>query len=163
MKALWSKASEQLADEFDNLSAKLSIRSGPDSEIVFSGFILSCESSRFLIHPGRNICLSQSVEGNGIGCVAVHPLRTHFCVCEKGVSPTIYIYEYPSMNLYKVLPLRVLLNKLWYCRSVTITSLCWIASNNVALTGLSTLCTFQCFCIPVCIPQCKCLVFSGCR
>lgn len=47
--------------------------------------------------------LWQSVEGNGIGCVAVHPNRTHFCVCEKGVSPKIYIYEYPSMNLYKVL------------------------------------------------------------
>lgn len=44
-----------------------------------------------------------SVEGNGIGCVAVHPNRTHFCVCEKGVSPKIYIYEYPSMNLYKTL------------------------------------------------------------
>lgn len=44
-----------------------------------------------------------SVEGNGIGCVAVHPKRTHFCVCEKGVSPNIYIYAYPSMELYKTL------------------------------------------------------------
>ncbi len=44
----------------------------------------------------------QSVEGNGIGAVAVHPARKNFAVCEKGVSPNIYIYNYPSLELYKV-------------------------------------------------------------
>ncbi|KAH9568465.1 hypothetical protein CY35_03G078300 [Sphagnum magellanicum] len=44
-----------------------------------------------------------SVEGNGIGAVAVHPARKNFAVCEKGVSPNIYIYNYPSLELYKTL------------------------------------------------------------
>lgn len=33
----------------------------------------------------------------------VHPAGTHFAVGERGVSPNVYIYEYPSMLLVRVL------------------------------------------------------------
>ncbi len=29
--------------------------------------------------------------------------KTHFAVAEKGVYPNIYIYEYPSLKLYRIL------------------------------------------------------------
>lgn len=38
-----------------------------------------------------------------MGSIAVHPARKHFAVAEKGVHPNIYIYEYPSMRLYRIL------------------------------------------------------------
>ncbi len=60
----------------------------------------------------------QSVEGNGIGAVAVHPARKNFAVCEKGVSPNIYIYNYPSLELYKV---NISLS-LWSCLYCTLSS-----------------------------------------
>jgi hypothetical protein len=62
----------------------------------------------FCYLKGKGACVGcehvflQSVEGNGIGAVAVHPARKNFAVCEKGVSPNIYIYNYPSLELYKV-------------------------------------------------------------
>ena len=40
---------------------------------------------------------------DGIGSIAVHPTRKYFAVAEKGRSPNIYIYEYPSLRLYRVL------------------------------------------------------------
>lgn len=40
---------------------------------------------------------------DGVGSIAVHPSRKFFAVAEKGVSPNIYIYEYPSLKLYRVL------------------------------------------------------------
>ncbi|GBG93046.1 hypothetical protein CBR_g58401 [Chara braunii] len=43
------------------------------------------------------------LDGKGIGAVAVHPSQRFFAVCEKGVSPNVYVYEYPSLRLYKVL------------------------------------------------------------
>lgn len=33
----------------------------------------------------------------------MHPDRKLFAVAEKGVSPNIYIYEYPSLKLYRIL------------------------------------------------------------
>ena len=33
----------------------------------------------------------------------MHPSRKHFAVAEKGKNPNIYIYEYPSMKLYRIL------------------------------------------------------------
>lgn len=39
---------------------------------------------------------------DGIGSISVHPSRKYFAVAEKGVSPNIYIYEYPSLKLYRV-------------------------------------------------------------
>lgn len=44
-----------------------------------------------------------SKDGNGIGALAVHPLRNYFAVGEKGNFPNVYIYEYPSFRLYRVL------------------------------------------------------------
>lgn len=40
---------------------------------------------------------------DGIGSIAVHPERKQFAVAEKGISPNIYIYEYPSFKLYRIL------------------------------------------------------------
>lgn len=44
-----------------------------------------------------------SRDGGGIGAVTVHPSRRHFAVAEKGVYPNIYIYEYPSLKLYRIM------------------------------------------------------------
>ncbi len=33
----------------------------------------------------------------------VHHSRKFFAVAEKGISPNIYIFEYPSLNLYRIL------------------------------------------------------------
>jgi hypothetical protein len=30
-------------------------------------------------------------------------MRTHFAVAEKGNFPNVYIYEYPSLKLYRIL------------------------------------------------------------
>lgn len=40
---------------------------------------------------------------DGIGSIAVHPNRKYFAVAEKGDKPVIYIREYPSMRLYRIL------------------------------------------------------------
>jgi WD40 repeat protein len=40
---------------------------------------------------------------NGIGAICVHPSKKWFAVAEKGVSPNTYIYEWPSLRLYRVL------------------------------------------------------------
>lgn len=40
---------------------------------------------------------------DGIGSISVHPSRKYFAVAEKGQFPNIYIYEYPSMRLYRIL------------------------------------------------------------
>jgi len=42
-------------------------------------------------------------DGGGIGALAVHPSRQYFVVAEKGQWPHIYIYEYPSKRLYRLL------------------------------------------------------------
>ena len=44
------------------------------------------------------------LDGKGIGCVAVHPQRTCFAVAEKGANPNVYIYEWPSLKLKRMLP-----------------------------------------------------------
>ena len=38
-----------------------------------------------------------------MGSIAVHPSKKHFAVAEKGDFPNIYIYEYPSLKLYRIL------------------------------------------------------------
>ncbi|XP_069115004.1 cilia- and flagella-associated protein 44-like isoform X2 [Argopecten irradians] len=45
----------------------------------------------------------RSTSGGGIGALAVHPSRKYFAVAEKGSSPNINIFEYPSLKLYRVL------------------------------------------------------------
>lgn len=42
------------------------------------------------------------LDGGGIGSFAVHPTRTLVAVGEKGSSPNIYVYEYPSFKIAKV-------------------------------------------------------------
>ena len=42
-------------------------------------------------------------DSGGIGAISVHPSKTFYAVAEKGSSPNIYIYEYPSIKLYRVL------------------------------------------------------------
>lgn len=44
-----------------------------------------------------------SKDGGGIGSIAVHPSRKYFAVAEKGAWPNIYIYEFPSLKLYRIL------------------------------------------------------------
>ena len=41
-----------------------------------------------------------------MGAVAVHPSRKYFAVGEKGVNPNIYVYEYPSLELVKMMQAR---------------------------------------------------------
>lgn len=42
-------------------------------------------------------------DNDGVGSIAVHPTRNYFAVAEKGANPLIYIYAYPSMQLYRIL------------------------------------------------------------
>ena len=46
----------------------------------------------------------QGRDGGGIGAIAVHPSKTFFAVAEKGVSPNIYIFQYPSLTIRAILP-----------------------------------------------------------
>ena len=32
----------------------------------------------------------------------MHPSKKYFAIAEKGVLPNIYIYEYPSLKLYRI-------------------------------------------------------------
>ena len=43
------------------------------------------------------------IDPGGIGAITVHPAGTHFAVGERGVNPNVYIYEYPSLTLARVL------------------------------------------------------------
>lgn len=45
----------------------------------------------------------QGTDFGGVGSIAVHPSRKYFAVGECGDNPNIYIYEYPSMQLYRIL------------------------------------------------------------
>ncbi|KAL4229263.1 hypothetical protein ACF0H5_012303 [Mactra antiquata] len=45
----------------------------------------------------------RSTSGGGIGAITVHPSRNFFAVAEKGSSPNINIYEWPSLKLYRIL------------------------------------------------------------
>ena len=42
-------------------------------------------------------------DSDGIGSICVHPTRQFFAVAERGVSPNIYIYEWPTFRLYRIL------------------------------------------------------------
>ena len=47
-----------------------------------------------------------SIGGRGIGAVAVHPSKQYICVAEvggEGAPPSAFLYEYPSLRLYRVL------------------------------------------------------------
>lgn len=44
-----------------------------------------------------------SINGGGIGAVAVHPDQKYYAVAEKGSYPSIFIYEYPSLKLYRIM------------------------------------------------------------
>lgn len=44
-----------------------------------------------------------SRDKGGLGSIAVHPSKNYFAVAEKGKSPNIYIYKYPSLELYRIL------------------------------------------------------------
>ncbi|XP_033757971.1 cilia- and flagella-associated protein 44-like isoform X3 [Pecten maximus] len=45
----------------------------------------------------------RSTSGGGVGALAVHPSRKYFAVAEKGNSPNINIFEYPSLKLYRIM------------------------------------------------------------
>uniref|UniRef100_A0A3P9K0M3 Uncharacterized protein n=1 Tax=Oryzias latipes TaxID=8090 RepID=A0A3P9K0M3_ORYLA len=45
----------------------------------------------------------RSSSGGGIGAIAVHPSREFFAVAEKGASPDIIVYEYPSLRPGRIL------------------------------------------------------------
>ena len=44
-----------------------------------------------------------SKDGGGIGSIAVDSKRKYYAVAEKGTQPNIYVYEYPSRRLYRVM------------------------------------------------------------
>jgi WD40 repeat protein len=39
---------------------------------------------------------------DGVGSISVHPSKKYFAVAEKGEYPNIYIYEFPSLKLYRI-------------------------------------------------------------
>ncbi|KAH9503834.1 Cilia- and flagella-associated protein 44 [Bulinus truncatus] len=45
----------------------------------------------------------RSISGCGIGAICVHPSHMYFAVGEKGHSPSINIFEFPSLKLYRIL------------------------------------------------------------
>ncbi|XP_062616211.1 cilia- and flagella-associated protein 44-like [Saccostrea cucullata] len=45
----------------------------------------------------------RSTSGGGIGAITVHPSKKYFAVAEKGTSPNINIFEYPSLKLHRIL------------------------------------------------------------
>ncbi|KAM9338379.1 cilia- and flagella-associated protein 44 [Symphorus nematophorus] len=45
----------------------------------------------------------RSCSGGGIGSIMVHPSKEYFVVAEKGNRPNIIIYEYPSLQPYRIL------------------------------------------------------------
>ncbi|XP_052720233.1 cilia- and flagella-associated protein 44-like isoform X2 [Crassostrea angulata] len=45
----------------------------------------------------------RSTSGGGIGAITVHPLKKYFAVAEKGISPNINVFEYPSLKLHRIL------------------------------------------------------------
>ena len=45
----------------------------------------------------------RSTSGGGIGAITVHPSQKYFAVGEKGNTPNINIFEYPSLKLYRIL------------------------------------------------------------
>ena len=57
--------------------------------------ILNLETQEQTYLPG--------IDGRGVGMVMVHPTREYFAVGEKGTNPNVYMYEYPSLRLVRVL------------------------------------------------------------
>jgi WD40 repeat protein len=45
----------------------------------------------------------RGLDTDGIGSISVHPSKKYYAVAEKGRVPNIYIYEYPSLRLYRIL------------------------------------------------------------
>ena len=83
--------------------------------ILMEDDVLIYSTGKFLVLQKYSIgtrLYLPSLDGGGIGAIDVHPSRKYFCVCEKvnpqlvatGRTPNVYIYEYPSLRIYKVLP-----------------------------------------------------------
>ncbi|XP_061603630.1 cilia- and flagella-associated protein 44-like [Phyllopteryx taeniolatus] len=45
----------------------------------------------------------RSCSGSGIGSIGVHPSQEYFIVAEKGKKPILLVYEYPSLQAYRIL------------------------------------------------------------
>lgn len=56
--------------------------------------ILNLATGERQIFHGRDV--------DGVGSICVHPSKKYFAVAEKGPWPNIYIYEYPSLKLYRI-------------------------------------------------------------
>lgn len=82
-------------DSFKNYNALILDR---DTVIYSSGI-----SYTIFNHFTKEKKVFYSRDKGGIGSIAVHPKKKHFAVAEKGTSPNIYIYEFPSLKLYRVL------------------------------------------------------------
>lgn len=82
-------------DSFKNYNALILDR---DTIIYSSGI-----SYTIFNHFTKEKQIFYSRDKGGIGSIAVDPSRKYFAVAEKGVWPHIYIYEYPSLKLYRVL------------------------------------------------------------
>lgn len=71
------------------------------------------KENTFVYHSGMKFSILNTVtkhekiflsqDGGGIGCIRVHPSKKYIAVGEKGRFPSIYIYSYPSMEVYKKL------------------------------------------------------------
>lgn len=82
-------------DSFKNYNALILDR---DTIIFASGV-----SYTIYNHFTKEKSLFYSKARGGIGAIAVHPSKKYFAVAEKGNWPNIFIYEYPSLKLYRVI------------------------------------------------------------
>lgn len=87
-------------------------------------YAIGCTYHIFDINTGEDKIFF-SRDGEGIGALAVHPNRAYFAVGEKGEQPNVYIYEYPSGKLYRIL--RKGTEKMFSC-------MCWSASGKMLAT-----------------------------
>jgi hypothetical protein len=91
--------------------AKLDYLYGHDSYKNYNALILERDtiiyssgmSYTIYNHFTREKSLFYSKGKGGIGAIAVHPSKKYFAVAEKGNFPNIFIYEYPSLKLYRVI------------------------------------------------------------
>lgn len=82
-------------DSYKNYNAHILDR---DTIIYASGI-----SYTIFNHYTKEKQVFYSRDKGGIGAISVHPSKKYFAVAEKGTWPNIYIYEFPSLKLYRVI------------------------------------------------------------
>jgi len=67
-------------------------------------FIFTSGNTYQIYNMGTNKrTIYHGTDTDGVGSVCVHHTKKYFAVGEKGVRPNVYIYEWPSLKLFRVL------------------------------------------------------------